>query len=120
MTNLTVNEIYAVGAPIVLAMILFEVLFSSATNKNLYKKEDTLCTVGLLTGNILMVFALKGATLALHFYLYQFKLFNLSESMPIWTLWLLTFVMIDFVFYFYHRISPVSYTHLTLPTTPYV
>ena len=98
MTNLTVNEIYAVGAPIVLAMILFEVLFSSATNKNLYKKEDTLCTVGLLTGNILMVFALKGATLALHFYLYQFKLFNLSESMPIWTLWLLTFVMIDFVF----------------------
>ena len=78
MTNLTVNEIYAVGAPIVLAMILFEVLFSSASNKNLYKKEDTLCTIGLLTGNILMVFALKGATLGLHFYLFQFKLLNLS------------------------------------------
>ena len=26
-----------------------------------------------------MVFALKGATLALHFYLFKFKLFNLSD-----------------------------------------
>ena len=105
MTNLTINEIYAIGAPIVLAMILFEVIFSSLNNKNLYKKEDTLCTIGLLSGNILMVFALKGATLALHFYLFQFKLVNLSEIMPIWALWLITFVMIDFVFYIYHRIS---------------
>ena len=73
MTELTVNQVYAIGAPIVLAMILIEVMFSSAYNKNLYKKNDSLCTIGLLTGNIVMVFALKGAT-------------------------------------------PVSYTHLTLPT----
>ena len=105
MTNLSINEVYAIGAPIVLLIIFFEVIFSSFTNKNLYKKEDTLCTVGLLTGNILMVFILKGATLALHFYLYQFKLINISEILPIWALWILTFVMIDFVFYFYHRIS---------------
>ena len=105
MTNLSVTEIYAIGAPIVLGMILVEVLFSSFYNKNLYKKDDTLCTVGLLAGNISMVFALKGATLALHFYLFQFKLINLSELMPIWALWISTFVMIDFVFYIYHRIS---------------
>ena len=41
MTELTINEIYAIGAPIVLAMILFEVMFSSVNNKNLYKKDDT-------------------------------------------------------------------------------
>ena len=121
MTNLTINEVYAIGAPIVLAMILLEVFFSSIYNKNLYKKDDTLCTIGLLTGNILMVFALKGITLALHFYLFQFKLFNLSALIPFWALWILTFVMIDLVFYFYHRIShrvnSVSYTHLTLPTS---
>ena len=69
MTQLSITEVYAIGAPIVLAMILFEVLFSSVYNKNLYKKNDTLCTIGLLSGNILMVFAVKGATLALHFYL---------------------------------------------------
>ena len=105
MTELTINEIYAIGAPIVLAMILFEVVFSSVNNKNLYKKDDTLCTMGLLTGNILMVFAIKGITLALHFYLFQFKLFNLQDFMPVWMIWLATFVMIDLVFYIYHRIS---------------
>ena len=47
MTNLTINEVYAIGAPIVLAMILLEVFFSSIYNKNLYKKDDTLCTIGL-------------------------------------------------------------------------
>ena len=105
MTDLTINQVYAIGAPIVLAMILIEVFFSSIYNKNLYKKDDTLCTIGLLTGNILMVVALKGITLALHFYLFQFKLFNLSALIPVWALWILTFVMIDLVFYFYHRIS---------------
>ena len=67
MTNITINEVYAIGAPIVLAMILFEVLFSSLKNKNLYKKEDTLCTIGLLSGNIVMVFALKGGNITTPF-----------------------------------------------------
>ena len=105
MTNLSVSEVYAIAAPIVLSMILFEALFSSIYNKNLYKKEDTLCTVGLLTGNMLMVFGLKGATLGFHYFLFQFKLFNLSELMPMWAIWVLTFVIIDLVFYIYHRIS---------------
>ena len=105
MTNLSVTEVYAIAAPIVLSMILFEALFSSIYNKNLYKKNDTLCTAGLLTGNMLMVFGLKGATLGFHYFLFQFKLFNLSELMPMWAIWVLTFVIIDLVFYIYHRIS---------------
>ena len=105
MTEITINEVYAIGAPIVLAMILIEVLFSSAYNKNLYRKNDTLCTIGLLSGNIFMVFALKGLTLALHFYLFQFKIFNLQELMPVWIIWIATFILIDLVFYIYHRIS---------------
>ena len=105
MTNLSVTEVYAIAAPIVLSMILFEALISSIYNKNLYKKKDTLCTVGLLTGNMLMVFGLKGTTLGFHYFLFQFKLFNLSELLPIWAIWVLTFVIIDLVFYIYHRIS---------------
>ena len=52
-----------------------------------------------------MVFALKGLTLALHFYLFQFKIFNLQELMPVWMIWIATFILIDLVFYIYHRIS---------------
>ena len=104
MTNLTFNEVYAIGAPIVLAIILFEVVVSSLNKKSLYKKGDTLCTIGLLAGNIIMVYAFKGLTLAIHFYLYQFRLFDLSEALPIWELWAITFILIDLVFYIYHLI----------------
>ena len=72
MTAITVTQVYAIGAPIVLVMILIEVIFSNFQNKTYYKRGDSLCTVGLLTGNILMAFAIKGSVLAFHFYLYQF------------------------------------------------
>ena len=105
MTDLTVAQVYAVGAPIILALIFIEALISNLQNASYYKKEDTLCTIGLLTGNILMVFAIKGLTLALHFYLYQFRLFDLASMIPLWAMWILTFILIDLVFYIYHRIS---------------
>ena len=105
MTNLTVTEAYAIGAPIVLAMIFAEIFISNWQNKNYYKKEDTLCTLGLLTGNIAMAFAIKGFALAFHFYLYQFRLIDLASLIPVWAMWAITFVLIDFVFYIYHRMS---------------
>ena len=108
MTELTVTQVYAVGAPIILALIFIEALISNLQNASYYKKEDTLCTIGLLTGNILMVFAIKGLTLALHFYLYQFRVFDLASIIPLWAMWILTFVLIDLVFYIYHRISHKS------------
>ena len=52
-----------------------------------------------------MVFAVKGLTLALHFYLYQFRIFDLASMMPLWVMWILTFILIDLVFYIYHRMS---------------
>ena len=105
MTDLTVAQVYAVGAPIILALIFIEALISNLQNASYYKKEDTLCTVGLLTGNILMVFAVKGFTLALHFYLYLFRLFDLASMIPLWVMWALTFNLIDLDFNIYHRIS---------------
>jgi len=105
MTDLTVNQVYAIGAPIVLAMIFAEILISSWQNKNYYKVNDSICTVGLLAGNIAMAFAIKGFALGLHFYLYQFRLIDLASLMPTWAMWVMTFVLIDFVFYIYHRMS---------------
>ena len=102
---MTVNGVYAIGAPIVLAMIFAELLISNWQNKKYYKKEDTLCTIGLLTGNIIVAFSIKGLILAFHFYLYQFKVLELASILPLWAMWVLTFIMIDLVFYIYHRMS---------------
>ena len=105
MADFTVNQVYAIGAPIVLAMILAEILISNWQNKSYYKANDSICTLGLLTGNIAMAFAIKGFALGLHFYLYQFRLIDLASLMPTWAMWVMTFVLIDFVFYIYHRMS---------------
>ena len=105
MKELTITEVYAIGLPIILAMILVETLISGLNKKSLYKNKDTLCTSGLLLGNIIMGFAIKGATLGLHIFLYQFRIFDLVNVIPLWAMWIMTFILIDFVFYIYHRFS---------------
>jgi len=100
-----INSIYVVALPIILLMIFVEVLVASARNISAYKTNDSLGTLGLLTGNILMAVSIKGFTLAFHLFLYEFRVFDLVSLIPIWFLWLMTFVLIDFIFYFYHRIS---------------
>ena len=105
MTNLTVTDVYIIGLPIIFMLMMAEATVSQYQNKKYYKNKDTLCTSGLVVGNILMSLTIKGATLALHFYLYQFRIFDISNSIPVWLLWVLTFVLIDFVFYIYHRCS---------------
>ena len=105
MTEISVNEVYAIGAPIVLTMIFIEILISNFRNQNFYKSGDTLCTIGLLSGNIIVAFAIKGMVLAFHIYLYQFRVFDFVNQIPIWALWIITFISIDLVFYVYHRMS---------------
>ena len=105
MTELTITDVYAFGVPIILALILFEVLISNWQSKNYYNSGDTWCTSGLLFGNILMGFAIKGSIVGFHFFLYQFRIVDLVTILPNWVLWILTFVLIDLVFYIYHRLS---------------
>ena len=100
-----VNSIYIVALPIILLMIMVEVLVANAKNIAAYKKEDSLGTLGLLTGNIFVALSIKGLTLAFHVFLYEFRFFDLVSLMPTWALWIITFILIDFIFYFYHRIS---------------
>lgn len=105
MTNLTVAEVYAIGLPIIYGMIALEAIFSTLTNKSFYRLDDTLCTAGLLIGNILIGSAAKGLSFAIHIFLYQFRIIDLASLIPLWLMWVLAFVLIDLVFYIYHRLS---------------
>ena len=100
MTNLTVAEVYAIGLPIIYGMIALEAIFSSLTNKSFYRLDDTLCTAGLLIGNILIGSAAKGLSFAVHIFLYQFRVIDLASLIPLWLMWVLAFVLIDLVFIF--------------------
>tara|TARA_B100000965_G_scaffold405804_2_gene441339 strand:+ start:265 stop:1113 length:849 start_codon:yes stop_codon:yes gene_type:complete len=105
MTELTVTQTLSIGLPIAFFIILLEAIISTSQKRSLYKKEDTLCTIGLLSGNMAVVLLTKGLTLAFHIFLYQFRIFDLAEYLPLWAMWAISFILIDLVFYFYHRMS---------------
>ena len=105
MTQITITDVYSIGVPIILVLIFFEVFISNWQSKSFYKAGDTYCTSGLLFGNIIMGFVIKSSIVAFHFVLYEYRFFDLMSSMPIWLLWVLTFILIDLVFYIYHRMS---------------
>ena len=105
MTQITITDVYSIGIPIILALIFFEVFISNWQSKSFYKAGDTYCTSGLLFGNIIIGFVIKSSIVAFHFVLYEYRFFDLMSSMPIWLLWVLTFILIDLVFYIYHRMS---------------
>ena len=98
-------DIYYYGIPIVIALIIGEFTYSYINKKGYYKKEDTLASIGLLSGNVAVSLLTKGSILLLYIYFYQFRLFTINDLLPVWAVWALTFVVIDFVYYWYHRCS---------------
>ncbi len=105
MTNLSPNDAYAIAVPIILGMIALELVFDLWRKRDLYRLNDTLGTLGLLAGNVFVSLLVKGGIFGFYLYLYQFRLLDIHQSLPIWVQWVLTFVLIDLVFYIYHRIS---------------
>lgn len=99
------SMVYAIGVPLVLLLIAVEAVICSLKGWRYYTRGDTLGSLGLLTGNILVNGALRAGTLGFSLYLYQFRLLDVNSMLPTWAVWLLSFVAIDFVFYWYHRMS---------------
>ena len=103
--KMTEFDIYAYGVPIVLLLIAAEVIYSTVNGLGLYKFRDTLAGLGLLIGNFMVGLLTKSSIFLLYIYLYQFKFITVNELLPTWAVWIVTFVMIDFVYYWYHRFS---------------
>ena len=102
--NVTEYTVYAVGAPIVLALILIEGFFSASKKLGYYNWNDSLGTIGLILGNVFVNLVTKSSILAFYLFLYQFKIFNI-ESYPLWVQISLTLITIDFIYYWFHRTS---------------
>ena len=103
--KMTEFDIYAYGVPIVLLLITAEVIYSTVNGLGLYKFRDTLAGLGLLIGTFMIGLLTKSSIFFLYIYLYQFKFITVNELLPTWAVWIVTFVMIDFVYYWYHRFS---------------
>ena len=102
---ITEQTIYAYGIPIIILLIVSEVIYSYIYNTKYYKTSDSFAAFGLLLGNYSVNLLTKGSILLLYFYIYNYRLITINELMPAWMVWILSFVMIDFVYYWYHRCS---------------
>ena len=99
------STIYTYGIPIILLLIGSEIIYSYIYGLKYYKAKDSAAAFGLLLGNYTINLGTKGSILILYFYLYNFRLFTVNDLLPVWMIWILTFVMIDFIYYWYHRCS---------------
>ena len=102
--NVTEYTVYAIGAPIVIALILIEGLISSSKKLGYYKHGDSMGTIGLIVGNVIVNLLTKTSILGFYLFLYQFRLFDISTE-SLWIQIILTLIVIDFVYYWFHRTS---------------
>ena len=102
MTEITV---YTYAVPIIIALILGEAIYSNIKGLNFYKINDTLGSYGLLAGNVVVSLMTKGSFLLFNIYLYQFRLFTINDLVHVLFVVVLTFIAIDFIYYWFHRCS---------------
>jgi alkylglycerol monooxygenase len=88
--------------PLFALCILAEAIFSAVRQQQVYSLQDFGGSMSQLGLNILVKLSVDGLIIALHFYLFQFRLFDFENT---WVTWLITLVTLDFVFYWYHRVS---------------
>jgi sterol desaturase/sphingolipid hydroxylase (fatty acid hydroxylase superfamily) len=82
-------------------LLSLEAWFSYKENKHLYTTNDTLASLGLGIGNVIVGFVTKAMIFGLFTFLYQFRLFELDANA--WWYWALLFFADDFSYYWFHR-----------------
>lgn len=101
--GMTNESVLLISVPIVFVLIGVEVLVGSLKHVQYFKRDDMLGTLGMLVGNVAMIGATKGLFFGAMLYVYQFRIFSLSDLLPPWMLFLAALFLIDLAFYVWHR-----------------
>jgi sterol desaturase/sphingolipid hydroxylase (fatty acid hydroxylase superfamily) len=93
-------DLIFMALPVFAFLIVAEVVFTSLQGGGVYALKDFAGSMSQLGINSVVRLGTGGALIGLHFFLYQFRVFDVPNT--VWG-WIFTFVVIDFVFYWYHR-----------------
>ena len=93
------------SAPVIIALILFEAIYSQYKNRKLYALKDTATNFYLMGLAILLNLLMKGAQLIVFGYLYQYRIFEFVHPVAYW---LGLLVIQDFLFYILHFVDHYS------------
>ncbi len=85
-----------------LALVVLEIIWSWRKDKKVYNTKDTLANLGIFAGFQLTKILFFGFQYAIMANLSKFALFPMESSMWVF---LISFLAVDFVYYWYHRLS---------------
>jgi sterol desaturase/sphingolipid hydroxylase (fatty acid hydroxylase superfamily) len=97
------NDITVYAAPIFIISIFIEMYFAGRLNLKIHNKKDSLASIGMGLGSLVIGVGMKFLAFTLMFYLYEYRVLDLK--MNIWWTWVLLLFADDFIFYWYHRLS---------------
>jgi len=99
------ESILLISAPIILALIAIEAMVGAFNKRSYYQTGDTWGTIGMLAGNVTMQSFASALSFIAYAFIYQYRLFNFSETLPPWLLLLVALLLLDLTFYIWHRAS---------------
>lgn len=95
-------DLKALALPIFALLILTEVVITVVRGRNVYAWQDFGGSMSQLCMNVLVKLSFDIFVVALYFLLYQYRLFDIPNG-PLQ--WVFTLLVLDFMFYWYHRAS---------------
>ncbi|OYU84092.1 MAG: sterol desaturase [Flavobacterium sp. BFFFF2] len=97
--------IYLYSAPLHLAIILFEMIYSARHRKRWYSTSDTLTNVYFAMLNYGLDLVMKAVAMGVMFYFYSHRIFDLAF---VGWYWVAVFLMQDFAYYVHHCVDHFS------------
>jgi sterol desaturase/sphingolipid hydroxylase (fatty acid hydroxylase superfamily) len=95
-------KLWALG--IIIVLITLEIIWSWRTDAKVYNAKESLANFAILIGFNLSKFLFAGYQLGIMKFVQQFALFKISST--IYT-FIIVFILADFIYYWYHRISHI-------------
>ncbi|MEP5569533.1 MAG: sterol desaturase family protein [Halioglobus sp.] len=95
-------DLTALALPAFALLMLAEAIITAIRGKEAYEWRDFGASMSQLAMNIAVKLGFDVLIIGLHFYLYQHRFFELGQG-PLQ--WLFTLLVLDFMFYWYHRAS---------------
>lgn len=86
--------------PVFIILLIVEIVVSQKQRKEWFKKQDTVSSLSMGIGNVIVGLVGKGLVMGAYFLVYQFRLFEIE---PVWWAWLLLIFGEDLTYYWFHR-----------------
>lgn len=88
--------------PAFLLLVLLEAVADAVMRKELYTVKDTIASLTMGTGNVLVNLLAKALVFAAYSFMHRFAIFDIGYQ---WWAWVLLFFADDFTYYVFHRTS---------------